>query len=489
MNVGFKSQCIPQYRLLTEMQIMEIHQTTLELLETTGVKVLDDEALQLLQDAGCRVRDQQIVTIPGHLVEESIRSAPSRVTVYNRRGEPSMNLEGSNVYFGMGTDLLRTWDLKSGELRKSCLQDVIDSTIVGDYCEEIDFIASNGFPNEVSENLAFILEFKALVEHSTKPIYFTSGGPDDLAVILEIAAEVAGGEDTLREKPFLIHYAEPISPLVHSSGAIQKLFLCADKGIPLNYAPALISGASGPVTLAGAIVVANAEALSGLVIQQLRVKGAPAISGFSATPMDMRNATIVYGSPDERLTHSACCDLYHYYGLPVWGEAGCSDAKCLDEQAAMESMASIMMAALDGCNLVHDVGYLGQGLIGSAASIVMCSEIISYVKRIMRGFELSRERIGLDVIHEVGPGGNFLTQEQTLKFFKEEHWLPRFINRQNPEIWQKDGEKRYGERVTEEALDILANHQPERLPDEVVKRLDDIIEKATEKLAGKLLTV
>jgi len=489
MNVGFKLQCIPQYRFLTESQIQEIHRATLELLETTGVKVLDDEALQLLRDAGSRITDRHIVKIPSQLVEESIRSAPSRVTIYNRKGEPAMYLEGNNVYFGMGTDLLQTWDLKSGELRESCLQDVIDSAIVGDYCEEIDFIASNAFPHEVPANLAFALEFKALTENSIKPIYFTAGGPDDLAVILEMAAEVAGGEGKLREKPFIIHYAEPISPLVHSSGAVQKLFMCADKGIPLNYVPALISGASGPVTLAGAIVVANAEALSGLVIQQLRVKGAPAVTGFSATPMDMRTATPVYGSPDERLTHSACCDLYHYYGLPVWGEAGCSDAKCLDEQAAMESMASIMMAALDGCNLVHDVGYLGQGLIGSAASVLMCSEIISYVKRIMRGFEISRERIGLDVIHEVGPGGNFLTQKQTLKFFREEHWIPRFINRQNLENWQKNGGKRYSERVTEKALEILANHQPGRLPDEVVKRLDDIIEKAKEKLSGKLLAV
>jgi trimethylamine--corrinoid protein Co-methyltransferase len=203
----------------------------------------------------------------------------------------------------------------------------------------------------------------------------------------------------------------------------------------------------------------------------------------------MRTGNIVYGSPDERLTHSACCDLYHYYGLPVWGEAGCSDAKCLDEQAAMESMASIMMAALDGCNLVHDIGYLGQGLIGSAASLVMCNEIISYVKHILRGFDMSHERIGLDVIHEIGPGGNFLTHEQTLKFFKEEHWFPRFINRESPEIWQKNDSKRYNERVTEKALDILAHHQPERLPDKVVKRLDDTIERAERELSGKLLEV
>ncbi|MBW2592579.1 MAG: trimethylamine methyltransferase family protein [Deltaproteobacteria bacterium] len=139
------------------------------------------------------------------------------------------------------------------------------------------------------------------------------------------------------------------------------------------------------------------------------------------------------------MTHSACCDLYHWYGLPVWGEAGCSDSKSLDEQAAMESMASIMMAALDGCNLVHDVGYLGQGLIGSPAAIVMCDEIISYVKRMMKGFDISSERLGLDVIDEIGPGGNFLSHEHTLKYFREEHWVPQQINRQNPEAWLQKG--------------------------------------------------
>ncbi|MBD3308635.1 trimethylamine methyltransferase [candidate division KSB3 bacterium] len=485
MTTGFASQCIPQYRLLTEAQITELHQESLDLLETTGVKVLDDEALRLLHDAGCRIRGHQIVTIPRQLVEASIQSAPSSIQMFNRNGKAAMSLEGRNVYFGMGTDLLQTWDLKTGDLRQSCLQDVIDAAIIGDYCEEIDFIASNAFPHEAPDHLAFILEFKALLEHSIKPIYFTADGPDDLTVMLDMAAEVAGGAEQLRHKPFLIHYAEPISPLIHTSKAVQKLFLCADKGIPLNYVPALISGASGPVTLAGAIVVANAEALSGLVLQQLRAQGAPMITGFSATPLDMRSATTVYGSPDERLTHSACCDLYHYYGLPVWGEAGCSDAKCLDEQAAMESMASILMAALDGCNLVHDVGYLGQGLIGSAASVVMCSEIISYVKRIMRGFELSPERIGLDIIHAVGPGGNFLTQDQTRNLFREEHWLPRSINREPPEIWQKNGGKRYSERVIERTLEILATHQPARLPDEVASRIDAILERATRKLCER----
>ena len=489
MKTGFKSQCVPDYRLLTKEQIIELHNATLDLLLNTGVKVLNEKAQAMLKSAGCRTDGGDIVKIPGRLVEESIASAPSSVTVYNRKGAPAMELGGTNVYFGMGTDLLNTWDLKTGVLRASCLQDVVNSAIVGDYCQEIDFIASNAFPLDAPGNLAFIMEFKALMENSTKPIYFTAAGAEDLSVILDMAVSVCGGEENLREKPFIIHYAEPISPLVHSSGAVDKLFMCADRGIPLNYSPALLSGGSGPVTLAGAIVVANAEALSGLVIQQLRAAGAPAITGFSATPMDMRTGTTVYASPDERLTHSACCDLYHFYGLPVWGEAGCSDAGSLDEQAALESMASIMMASMDGCNLVHDIGYLGQGLAGSPAALVMCNEIISYVRRIMRGFDISKDRLGLDIIHEVGPGGNFLANEHTLQFCREEHWAPHIINRQSPENWQQNGGKRYAEKAVEKALDILATHQPDRLSEQDIERLDMIIEKSADRLAAKQLSV
>jgi trimethylamine--corrinoid protein Co-methyltransferase len=277
------------------------------------------------------------------------------------------------------------------------------------------------------------------------PIFFTAAGQEDLSVIIEMAATVAGGEEALSDRPFLIHYAEPTSPLCHSYGALRKLFLCADKKIPVNYTPAVLSGASGPVTLAGAITVANAEALSGIVLHQLRRKGAPIISGFAVTPMDMRTATCAYASPEYRLALSACADLYHHYGIPVWGTAGCSDANTLDEQTAMEWAISILMAALDGANLVHDIGYLGQGTIGSPAAIVTCSEIISYVKRITQGFELSQERIGMEVIRRVGPGGNFLSEEHTRNFLRQEHWRPPFANRDSSEVWLTKGGRDYRE--------------------------------------------
>ncbi|RLC97454.1 MAG: trimethylamine methyltransferase [Chloroflexi bacterium] len=482
MNIGFKTQCVPSYRLLTEEQIKEIHRASLEILETVGVRVAHEEAVQLLRDAGCRVKENNVVQFPNWLVEECIRSTPSRITMYNRKGEEAMRLEGRNIYFGLGTDLISTRDLETGETRPSRLQDVANAATVADYCAEVDFIASYALPGDVPINTMYVECVKAMMEHSIKPIFFTAAGREDLAVVIEMAAAVAGGEDTLREKPFLIHYSEPTAPLTHSRGAVNKLFFCAEKGIPICYTPGDSMGGSTPVTLAGGIVQATAEALSGIVLHQVRAKGAPIISGFALVPLDMKSGIFSYGAPDFRLTNSAFADIFHYYGLPMWSTVG-SDAHTLDAQAAMEHTFGTLLAALDGANLIHDIGYMGQGLLGNPAAIVTCDEIISYVKRIIRGFDMNREMMAVDLIRQVGPAGNFLTQRHTADHFRQELWQPKFVNRDTPKAWKKKGGQSYEEIVTKKAREILATHRAEPLPGEARQKIEEIANKAERELA------
>jgi trimethylamine--corrinoid protein Co-methyltransferase len=484
MSSGFKSQVVPSYRLLTEEQIQELHRATLETLATVGTRVSDDEALAMLHQAGCQVAGDHLVTFPAGMVEAAIKSAPSSITIYNRHGQEAMRLEGRNSYYGMGTDLIHTFDIRTNELRPTVLQDVINAARVADYCGDVNFIASMGLPHDVPTNSMYIECVRAMLRNSTKPIFTTAGGAEDLSVIIEMAETVMGGEQALRTKPILIHYSEPTPPLVHSYGAIRKLFLCADKGVPITYVPGGILGGTSPVTLAGAVVQQNAEALSGLVLHQLRHKGAPIISGFAAVAMDMRTSTFSYGSPEFRLTNSAYADLYHYYGLPMWGTVG-SDAMVFDQQAGMEHALTTLMAALDGANLIHDIGYLGQGLISHPAMIVMSNEIIGYVKRVMRGFEISPATLALDVIAKVGAGGGYLAEEHTFKHFKRELWRPQLINRENPDTWKKKGCKTYGELATQKAIEILDSHKPEPLPANIESQLAAIVARAEQDLAGK----
>jgi trimethylamine--corrinoid protein Co-methyltransferase len=169
----------------------------------------------------------------------------------------------------------------------------------------------------------------------------------------------------------------------------------------------------------------------------------------------------------------------------MWGTAGVSDAHSLDQQAGIEMAISLLMAGLDGANLVHDVGYLGQGLIGSAAAIVMNAEIISYVKRVLRGFDIRPETIGLDVIQQVGPGGNFLTTDQTMALHRREHWRPMIANRTNLEQWMADGKKTYGEIAAQKAIEILNTHRCESLSPEIQKELAAIVSNSEATLADK----
>jgi trimethylamine--corrinoid protein Co-methyltransferase len=486
MNSGFKSQCVPQYRILTEAQVRRIHCATLELLETVGVKVMDDEARKMLDDAGCRLKEDNVVQMPNWLVEDCIRSAPSRITIYNRLGKEAMRLEGHRIHYGLGTDLINTIDLDTGELRQSRLQDVVNAARVSDALEDIDFIGSYALPYDSPPNMGYIDSFKAELENSVKPIFYTAAGLEDLAVINGMAAAAVGGTDILRDKPIHIHYAEPLTPLTHTSGAIKKLFYCADNLIPVNYTPGMMSGATAPITLAGAITVGNAEALSGLVMHQLRCKGAPVISGFGMSTLDMKTTACVYGCPEYRLAISACSDLYHYYGIPMWGTAGASDAHCLDEQAGMEWGISLLTAALDGSNLIHDVGYLGQGLVGHPAALVICAETINYVKRFLRGFDIDDMAISMDVIREVGPQGGFISTSHTFENFRKEHWQPELCNRFTLEQWKSAGRKSLADKAVEKARTILKEHEVEPLGEGLQETLDSIRNAAVEELSGKI---
>ena len=478
-----EAAAVPSYRLLREEQIRTIHAATLEILETVGVRVAHDGALKLLRDRGCQIKGDDIVTIPGALVEEAIRSAPSCVTLYSRDGEEAMHLGGRRNYYGLGTDLIRTQDIHTGAIRPSVLQDVINAARVSDACPNIDFSGSFALPSDVPTNTMYVACVKAQIENSTKPIFFTAAGREDICFIHEMAAAVAGGEEAFRAKPFLINYSEPTPPLTHSYGALSKLLFCAEKGIPVCYTPAAMLGASAPVTIAAALVQTNAEALSGLVIHQLKAAGAPIISGVALPPLDMRTSCISYAAPEMRLGNSAFADLYYYYNLPRWSSAG-SDAHTFDTQGAWENAIGILMASLDGANLIHDVAYLGQGLLGNPAMIVLCDEQISYVKRILAGVGVNSEMLGIETIRDVGPGGNYLTADHTLRHFRQEVWQPTLANRDNPDTWEQKGGLRHEERVIQKTLRILDTHRPLSLPEPVAQRLAEILDRAEQELAG-----
>ena len=464
----------PQFRVLSDEQIQEIHFSSLEILERTGVLVYEKEAQSLLRDAGARMDNNNKFWIPSYLVENAIRTAPKRITLCGRDGARNVKLEGNKSYFGTGSDCPNILDSFTGKRRSMTKEDVAQAARLCDYLPNIDFFMSLGLISDVPWETYDKQQFETMMLNTKKPIVFTATDRSGMEGILKMASLVAGGEENLKQNPFICLYAEPVTPLKHVETAVRKLLFAAEKEIPALYTTGATCGGTMPVTLAGALAVSNAEILSGLVIHQLKKPGAPFISGGVLTIMDMQTTIFSYGAPEFHLLSAGMADLCHYYGLPVYSTAGCSDSKVLDQQAAIEASMSCMVTAMAGANLIHDVGYLESGLTGPFEMIVMTDEILNMVKRIMRGINVSPETIALDVIDRVGPGGHYMADDHTYENFKKEMWFPQLINRQRYEAWEKDGSKTMGDRLNAKVKSILEEHTPDPVPEKLAQEIHAI---------------
>jgi trimethylamine--corrinoid protein Co-methyltransferase len=466
------------FRLLTDAQLEEVHLASLEILRRTGVRVHEEEALALLGEAGCIITDGNLVRFPAAVVEDALQKAPSRVVLCDRTGESRVLLEGHRVYFGTGSDLPNTRDLDTGERRLSLLSDVEKTARLADGLPNLDFVMSMALPSDVPIETSDRRSFLAMIQNTVKPVVFTAWDEVGLSDIIAMAEAVAGGPEELTLKPFLFAYLEPTSPLQHSREAVRKLLMMADHRLPFVYAPGPVEGASAPVTSAGSLAMANAEVMSGLVIAQLRRPGTPFVWGSGSGPLDMRTMAGTYSAPEFMLHCMAMAELAHrFYNLPVWGFSGCSDSKLPDIQAGIESALWMLWTALSGANLVHDVGYIESGLTCSYEMMVMGDEIISFVRRLMGGIPFTPETLALDLIHEVGPGGDYLGTQHTARHFRDD-WYPRILDRRGYHGWVEAGRPTAIENARDVACEILDTHQPLPIQHDTLEALHTIIREA-----------
>lgn len=482
MRKDFFTRIQPQLVLLNDEQKEEIHRASLEVLEQTGILVYDQEVLDLLRQAGCPIKEDKRVFVPGPVVEDAIRTVPDRITISNRKGEKCLFLEDRKSYFGTGSETLNVIDVRTGERRKAILNDVKEAARVSDYLKNVDFVMSMGMADDIPAVLSDRYQFEAMVSSTTKPIMFTAWDKDGLEDIYWMAVAVAGSEENLRQNPFLINYSEPIAPFVHPKDSLQKLLFCAEKRIPVEYHCISMAGATGPATLAGSFVQANARMLSGMVIHQLKQGGAPLIVQSPVIYLDMKTSLMPYFGPEWCLSALMSKEMALYYGVPTFGKAGATDAKLIDQQAGIEIGMSILAEGLVGNNLIHDIGYLETGLTSSLASIAICDEVISHVKSFLKGIDFSPEHIAIDVINEAGPDGNYMRAEHTVKHFRQEAWFPHLIDHNRYDHWVASGSKTMLDGANELVKRILSIHEVPPLPPEVTNEMKSILQRAKGKL-------
>jgi len=474
---NYQSIGAPRFQKLSRDQLEHIHNASLEILERTGVRLYLPEAVELLRKAGADVSEESRVRIPSHLVEWALSVAPKRVVLANRKGERVMPLERNNVFYGLGSDCPNVIDVRTGERRSGILQDIVDSARVCDALPNIDFLMSFTIASDLPQEHADLYQMQAMLSNSTKPILFVTTEFEGCVKVVEMAEIVAGGPDALRSNPICALYINVTAPLVHNEEALQKLLFMAENGLPTTYTPVVLRGATGPITPAGAVAYANAGELAGLVLAQLKRQGAPVIlSGGTQDMLDMRSTLDIYASPQNRVL---CVEMAHYYGLPIFGLGGASDSKLPDEQAAAEVAFSLLTETLAGAHLIHDVGYLEGGMTNSLEMVVMADEMIRWVKEFMRGEVVDEETLALDWIDKVGDKGDFLALKHTRNHYQED-WYPTLFNRTNYTSWAEAGKKTLRERARDKIDQLLSEHQPEPLPDDVAKGIQAVIDRTVD---------
>ncbi|MGD8367734.1 MAG: trimethylamine methyltransferase family protein [Desulfobacterales bacterium] len=467
----------PSVSWLSETDKRRIDEAVRRLLSDVGMRIYHEEALALLEKSGCRPDGEGMVRIPPDLLQQSLDSAPASIAVFDRNGEPAMDLGEDRSYFGTGSDLLYVLEGKDYRRRRCVLEDVARAARVCDALPNIDFIMSYAHPSDVAPHRAYLLSFQAMAENSTKPIVCTAEGRADLEEMWHIGRLIRGGEEALARRPYFIHYAEPISPLKHPFESVDKLFLCADKRIPVVYSPAPIAGSTAPMTVAGHLVQGLAECFCGLVLHQLRSQGAPFIMGMGPAVLDMATTQCSYNAPEYYLSLMGMVEMSRYYDLPNWGYAATSDAQIPDGQAAFEAGFLSYLSASAGSNLNHDVGYLDFGRTGCLEMIVVSDEMIDQIRRLQRGIPVDEEQIALEVVREVGADGHFLDHDHTFRHFPDTQWRPKLFNRKGYEEWDADGRKDLMDRARKRLARILENGAASTLADPVAEKIRERVER------------
>ena len=461
----------PRFRLLSPEKFDELHRASIHILEKTGVTMDCEEAIELLAGARADVSNSKRIRISGSLVEEALSTAPKNITLYSRDGDPYINLDGTHTYFGAIPDCPDILDPYTRERRPCYAADTASLVRLVDHLPNITWVLTAGWakgvPGEISDKVSLV----QAVLNTVKPIGCCINDVSSLRSMLEVCSVVSGSMESLKNRPFFYSTVEPVTPLVHGRDALEKSLLCAELGIPNVIYSMPMAGATSPATFAGTLAMANAEVLSHMVVTQLKNPGAPVIYGAMPNIMDMSTSIYPYGTPELNLLNACLTELSHYHGLPMWGTAGCTDAKVIGAEAGAELMFQCLTSALSAADFVHDTGLMDHATMISPELIVLMDEIIDMVKVFLGGIEVSSETLALNLIDSVGPGGSYIAEDHTLEHFRD-FWVPRVFDRSCLAPDLKQGPIKHCEDLlNEKTKNILDTHVPPPLSDDVVKEI------------------
>jgi trimethylamine--corrinoid protein Co-methyltransferase len=388
-----------------------------------------------------------------------------------------MDLGERRVHFNPGSAALRILDPETGRARVPATDDLVRLARLTDALPRFSAQSTALVPGDVSGSIADRYRLYVALKSSPKPVVTGTFEVDAFRAMREMAEIVAGGAERHRERPLVVFDCCPSPPLKWSDLTPQALVDCARAGIPAELVSMPMTGATAPVTLAGAVTQHCAENLAGIVIHQLAAPGAPIVYGGSPACFDMRKGTTPMGAVETMMIDGAFAEIGKHLGLPVHAYLGLSDSKVADYQAGLESALGAVVAVLSGVNNVSGPGMLDFESCQSLEKLVLDHEICGMAQRLGEGIEIRDDPIALPVVAEALEKEEFLSLAHTREWYREEAYFPdEVIDRATLEEWEAGGRRDAFARARDRVGRLLERHEPEPLDEDVAGALAEVME-------------
>jgi trimethylamine--corrinoid protein Co-methyltransferase len=454
--MGSKNIVKPNLSILNPEQIQQVHEYSMQILSTVGVRVDSKRARKLFAKAvGPKAIREDLVKIPGELIKWALEVVPGTIDIYDRNGSMAFSLPDS-ARFGIGVTDLYFQEPQTDQVVPFGRKHIEISTRLGNSLPGFDIISTAGVPQDLSPEVSDLYATLEMTANTTKPIIILISNENVFPAVLDLLENLHG---TLSEHPFVIPYFNPITPLVINTGTVDKMWATIERRLPIIYSNYGMAGASTPITPAGTLALLNAELLAGLTLGQLIREGTPMILGSLPAYFDMKGSGSLYVS-QSYLMDLACAEMMAHYRIPHAGTSGSGQGWGADLIASGHQWLNHLISCIGKIGLVPFIGDNLGSLVFSPTVIVYANDIIQQTRLFAQGFTFDGESVGLDEIRQVGPGGNFLLSDLTMKKFRNTYYQSPIFDKLNLEKWQAKGAPRAGEVLREYTLKLLEESRP-----------------------------
>jgi trimethylamine--corrinoid protein Co-methyltransferase len=464
-------------------------QGRVECLETDAIRLIHEKSLQLLEEVGFKLDDPDLVgrlkncevnidehnknvRIPKKVSEYFLSKIPHNILLYAVDPRCDIEMGKKRLYRPISGTI---YMLDNGDrVRKSSLNDMRNIAKIVQKLDLMSFNSTAVLPFDVPNEVRDIAAARVCFEVCSKHVLVDTLSRKSFEAILEMAFAIAGGEEAFKKRPFFQVHFPVVSPLVFDRNACECVKLAAEYRIPVRIGTSPMSGANGPVRLAGTLLLTHTEVLAAAIVTQMLQEGCPVYQGTDPAIFDMRYSTMSWGSAEHAKMSARCCELGHYSKLYVSINGFATDSKLADTQSVLEKSIDVLTAALSGADIIGGAGLLEGELTYDVAQLVIDNEIALYVENVLRDIEINEESLSVDLVKEVGIGGNYLETDQTLRFFRTEHVESVLQDRRSRGAWEGINERTMYDKAKKVAADLIMSSDTYVLSDKTRGELEKI---------------